>query len=168
MTLTAEVGGAHGVGTHRVALVRRGAGGRLLVDGAWHDVELRPALDGSFELLVDGARHAVHVVQRGDEALVHACGREWSVRLHDPVRDAREGGGGGDVYAAPMPGAVVEVKVRAGDAVAMGQTLVVIESMKMQVSLESARDGVVAEVRCAEGDVLERDAVLVRLAAEEA
>lgn len=168
MTLTAELGGAHGAEVHRVALVRGGEGGRLRVDDGWHDVALRPALDGSFELWVDGARHVVHVVQHGDEALVHACGRAWSVRLHDPVRGAGGRAREGDVYAAPMPGTVVEVKVGVGDAVVTGQTLVVLESMKMQVSLESAHDGVVAEVCCAPGDVLERDAVLVRLAGQEA
>jgi len=51
--------------------------------------------------------------------------------------------------------------------VAAGQVLMVIESMKMQMNLEAARDGVVAEINCARGEVFDRDAVLIRLAPKE-
>ncbi len=77
--------------------------------------------------------------------------------------DAKEG----DVCLAPMPGTVVELAVAAGDRVSAGQTMIVIESMKMQLNLEAARDGVVAELPFAKGDVFDRDALLVRLEAGE-
>ena len=62
-----------------------------------------------------------------------------------------------------MPGRVVVVRARAGDAVMAGQELLVLEAMKMELSLKAPRDGTVAEVRAAAGEFVEADAVLVLL-----
>ena len=63
-----------------------------------------------------------------------------------------------------MPGRVVVVKAAPGDAVEAGQEVLVIEAMKMELSLKAPRAGVIAEVRAAAGDFVEADAVLATLA----
>jgi biotin carboxyl carrier protein len=63
-----------------------------------------------------------------------------------------------------MPGQVRAVLVAAGDAVKAGQTLVVMEAMKMEIRANAPFDGIVAGVRVQVGDVVERDAALVELA----
>jgi 3-methylcrotonyl-CoA carboxylase alpha subunit len=65
-----------------------------------------------------------------------------------------------------MPGLVRAVLVEAGQAVAAGERLAVLEAMKMEHALTAGRDGVVAEVLCAEGDQVEAGVVLVRLEPE--
>ncbi|MHC8507834.1 MAG: acetyl/propionyl/methylcrotonyl-CoA carboxylase subunit alpha [Rhodospirillales bacterium] len=80
--------------------------------------------------------------------------------------DAEDTGGadgaGADIITAPMTGAVTAVEVRAGDKVARGQTMIVMEAMKMTHELRAPRDGVVAEVaaeaggQAGDGDVLAR------------
>src|SRR5438874_1332604 len=62
---------------------------------------------------------------------------------------------------APMPGSVVSVAVAVGDPVRKGQTLVVLEAMKMEHPIGSPEDGVVREVQVAAGDQVERGTVLV-------
>ena len=64
---------------------------------------------------------------------------------------------------APLPGRVVAVKVKAGDAVAAGQEVVVLEAMKMENSITSDYAGTVVEVLVAEGDNVASDAVLVTI-----
>jgi len=67
------------------------------------------------------------------------------------------------VIVAPMPGRIVRVLVRPGEAVQARQGLVVVEAMKMENELRASRDGTVAEVRVTEGASVEANAVLVVL-----
>ena len=67
------------------------------------------------------------------------------------------------VIAAPMPGKVTRVAVAQGDAVVKGQTLVVMEAMKMEYTLEADRDGRVSEVNVEAGRQVNLGEVLVRV-----
>jgi biotin carboxyl carrier protein len=85
-------------------------------------------------------------------------------------RHRRRGGGGpaGDearprAVVAPMPGRIVKVLVKPGEAVEARQGLVVIEAMKMENELRAPRAGTVADVRVTEGASVEANAVLVVL-----
>lgn len=70
----------------------------------------------------------------------------------------------GPVFNAPMGGTVLEVKVKAGDAVKSGDTLLVYEAMKMENNLVSDRDGVIAKVMIEDGDVMNTDQPLFQFA----
>jgi len=72
-------------------------------------------------------------------------------------------GVGSDRMVAPMPGKVVEVACVPGGAVTVGQPLVVIEAMKLEMPVYAPRDGVVASVEVAAGDQVARGDVLVAL-----
>jgi pyruvate carboxylase len=65
---------------------------------------------------------------------------------------------------APMPGKVVKLMVKVGDAVTAGQVLLVTEAMKMETTVKARSDGKVAELRCAEGGKVEKDDLLAVLA----
>ena len=77
------------------------------------------------------------------------------------------GASGADLLTAPMPGAVAEVRVAPGDCVAAGDTLVVLEAMKLLQSLSAPVAGVVTEIHCAPGDTVAGGAPLVQLDAEQ-
>jgi biotin carboxyl carrier protein len=64
--------------------------------------------------------------------------------------------------AAPMPATVVAVHVAAGASVKKGDTLLVLEAMKMELPLRAPEDATVSEVLCREGDLVAAEAVLVR------
>jgi len=69
----------------------------------------------------------------------------------------------GGAISAPMPATVLKVHVKAGDEVKKGDTLVLLEAMKMELPLRAPGDGKVAAVRCREGELVPADAVLVEL-----
>ena len=79
-----------------------------------------------------------------------------------PGTDAPTGG-----FIAPMPGSVLEVRVSAGDPVTKGQTLLVLEAMKMEQHMTAATDGVIADVLVSVGDQVTKDAVLLTMEDEE-
>lgn len=64
---------------------------------------------------------------------------------------------------APLPGTVNDIKVTVGQAVKKGQTVVVLEAMKMENNIDAERDGKIAEVRVAKGDTVMEGAVLVTI-----
>ncbi len=89
------------------------------------------------------------------------------VRFAPAVGDADSAARGEASLEAPMPGTVVQLRVEAGATVTTGETLVVMESMKMEISIQSSRDGVVETVLVAVGDQVDRGATLIELAEEE-
>jgi biotin carboxyl carrier protein len=74
--------------------------------------------------------------------------------------DAGHAAAGPQRITAPMPGKVVRVPARAGDAVRARQTIVVIEAMKMENELKAARDGIVSELHAREGASVEAGSLL--------
>ena len=107
----------------------------------------------------------VLAVDEGDAVSVWWRGRSWRVAV--PERRARRagdpaGGAAGDEVTAPMPGTVLSVAVAPGDTVARDAVVVVMESMKMEMSLPAPRDAVVAEVLVTAGEMVELGRTLVR------
>ena len=101
---------------------------------------------------------------RGEAIHVHVDGRSWIVEAIDDLAESAAGAGGAaDTAEAPMPGTVVRVLVEPGDTVKRGQSLVVIESMKMETAIVAWRDGIVATVHRPLGATFDRKASLVTL-----
>ena len=70
-------------------------------------------------------------------------------------------------FAAPMPGRVIDVRVAPGDSVTKGQTLVLLEAMKMELPMDAPEDGVVGEVFVTAGQQVAKDEVLLTMADDE-
>lgn len=64
---------------------------------------------------------------------------------------------------APMPGNILDVKVKEGDSVKLGQPLVVLEAMKMENDIVAPQDGVVASLHVKKGDVVNSNDLLISL-----
>lgn len=100
------------------------------------------------------------------------AGRTYTLALADlrPQRGGHNQGGGslgsGEIKA-PMPGTVLQIKVKSGDTVEAQQPLIIMESMKMEMTLSAPHPGRVASVACTEGQLVEMGAVLARLEASE-
>lgn len=139
----------------------------LVLDERRHRVSLYALGEGEYRLEVDGIAHRVWIAPCGDAVHVHAAGRSWTVAVVDELAEtASAGGAGADTAEAPMPGTVVRVQVKPGEAVKRGQTLMVIESMKMETAIVAWRDGVVGAVHRPLGATFDRKAPLVTLEPE--
>jgi 3-methylcrotonyl-CoA carboxylase alpha subunit len=124
---------------------------------------------GGYRLRVRGLVRDIRLAVGHEATFVHMTGRAFEVGRVDPVERlaSRAGAAGEDRLLAPMPGVVVSVAVKPGDAVTEGQPLLVIESMKLETTLAAPRDGVIAEMPFAVGDSFGLKAVLARLAPQE-
>ncbi|MFE2934564.1 acetyl-CoA carboxylase biotin carboxylase subunit [Streptomyces sp. NPDC059278] len=97
-------------------------------------------------------------------------GDSWHVQDHDPVEASLAGAGrsGVDTLAAPMPGTVTVVKVAVGDEVVAGQSLLVVEAMKMEHVISAPHAGTVTELDVSAGATVTMDQILAVVAPVEA
>jgi biotin carboxyl carrier protein len=160
-----------------VTVVRKGALLHVTLDGRTHVVDARRVSDSALSLLVQNGTGdrpvqsidaAFAARQNGGDFDVHLAGRTIPVEVRVAGSFGRPKTGGGGAHGAgpqrvlaPMPGKIVRVLVKAGDAVKAKQGLVVVEAMKMENELRAARDGQVREVLAVEGQSVEAGAVLV-------
>lgn len=121
--------------------------------------------DDQVSVTLDGVRHTFH--RAAD--WVGRDGDAWHVRDHDPVAAALTGAAhaGADSLTAPMPGTVTVVKVAVGDQVTAGQSLLVVEAMKMEHVVSAPHAGTVTELDVTPGTTVAMDQVLAVVAPHE-
>jgi 3-methylcrotonyl-CoA carboxylase alpha subunit len=141
----------------------------FVIGGKRRPVQLIHGHNGSLEVADKRAGVAMHInavrLKSGDIA-VFERGETWTLSLYDPFAAAEEQGSAADRITAPMPGKVIQVLVRLGDAVKRGQPLAVLEAMKMEHTLSASADALVATVDVSPGDQVNEGAVIVRFAKE--
>jgi len=157
--------------THRVEIEPVAAGYRVTVGREVWEVDARRAGPGLQSLLVDGTSYLVSVSGAGDEFVVGVGGEIHELRMEEAARFAvrtRGGGGGGgrsgQTLKAPLPGRITYVAVTPGDSVNRGDTLIVIEAMKMENEFKAAVAGTVSEVHVSAGQAVNPGDVLVVIA----
>ncbi|MEV5781807.1 acetyl/propionyl/methylcrotonyl-CoA carboxylase subunit alpha [Streptomyces sp. NPDC052287] len=113
---------------------------------------------GRVSVTLDGVRHTFH--RAGD--WLGRDGDAWHVRDHDPVAASLTGAAhaGADSLTAPMPGTVTVVKVAVGDEVTAGQSLLVVEAMKMEHVISAPHAGTVSELDVTPGTTVAMDQIL--------
>jgi len=119
----------------------------LLIGGRSYEVDLLEVED-AFMVLVDGQPFLVEIQDEQERRLRAAVGKEM-------VRAAKR------TVAAPMPGKVVKLLVKPGDAVKAGDGVIVVEAMKMENELKAPAPGTIKEIRVAEGKTVSPGEVLV-------
>lgn len=124
--------------------------------------------DGAFSLLVDGLSYDVLADIEGGKVTVQMLGERFVVATEDERERAAHAvaghkQGGRRELRASMPGIVVDVKASEGQSVGEGETLVVLEAMKMQNPLAAEAAGKVVRVLCRKGDAVAGGALLMEL-----
>lgn len=140
--------------------------GFLLIEGDAYPVALQSVGKGGYRGA--GSEYSGDVACDGDHIWVHYDGQAYDLVWQDAVTHFAEAAGivASDVARAPMPGSAVSVLVAAGGSVTAGETMMVIESMKLETAIGAPRDGRVEIVHVAIGQSFERDALLVSLGVE--
>jgi propionyl-CoA carboxylase alpha chain len=150
----------------------------LAVDDREIEVRYRAVRDGSFEFSngttarvsswaadsidveIDGRRQKSRVTRKHDRLIVQSPRGDIDFRMVPrftlPGSDAATGG-----VVAPMPGKVIELRVAVGDRVETGQTLILLEAMKMEHPMRATTDGIVSEIRVEAGEQVENETLLL-------
>ena len=142
--------------------------GKVLINGEPRDVDFLNLGGSLFSVITENK--SLEAVINDDEGPIAVMmgGRLFETQVLDEramLMMQRRGGqiAGSGELRAPMPGLIVEVAAQPGESVEQGQTLVILESMKMQNELKSPIAGVVRSVQVAAGEAVEKNALLVEL-----
>ena len=147
---------------HPVRVRFADAGLRLTVHGKEHAFTGEALADGAISIGLDGRMFKARAVRNRSDWHVFSAGEYRKLTLREALRVEAEAELSGSL-AAPMPGKIIQVLSRAGDAVKKGQALLVLEAMKMEHTITAPADGVVKEVHFAAGEQVLEGAELMTL-----
>jgi biotin carboxyl carrier protein len=144
--------------------------GKITVNGEERHIDFKSISESLYSVIIENASFEVVVEQRDGQYHVLMQGDMYEVEVLDErqQRLARATSGFGVAQGeinlkSPMPGLIVDVRVQEGQSVEQGQSLIVLESMKMENELKAPRAGTVTRVHIAKGDSVEQNKVLVTL-----
>ncbi|HEY0323989.1 MAG TPA: biotin/lipoyl-containing protein [Pyrinomonadaceae bacterium] len=164
MKLLADIAGEK----HELRISLEGTRVLALIDGRPLEMDVRETESGGYLLIVDGRVYDCRVSQSAaqpEKALVHVRNQAYTVTLADPKRlraaeSAAAHGDGSAQIIAQMPGKIVRVHVEAGTQVEAGDSLLVVEAMKMQNEMKSPKAGTVTVLNAKAGATVNAGEVL--------
>lgn len=131
----------------------------VTVNGEKYDVEVERVGGGSSPL----SRRPMERTARPREAAPVAQSAPMPQAAAPAPAAAPAAAGSAGAVVSPMPGTILEVKVKEGDSVSVGQVVVILEAMKMETEIVSEVAGSVSAIRVKKGDAVDTDAVLVEV-----
>ncbi len=141
-----------------------GAAYRAIIENKTAEIEILSTQSGKLDLLIDGKRVTAYISSDNAKHWVTVNGQTFVLSKSS---GARKGGHGHHHAAgeltAPMPGQVRAVNVNEGESVTKGQTLLVLEAMKMEIRVQAPRNGIVKKLFVEQGQTVEREQRLIEI-----
>jgi biotin carboxyl carrier protein len=122
--------------------------------------------DGVYRVDDGRRRWTVAIAGPPDDRWIWVDGQVWTLESPAAGGPRKRRGAGGSDLSAPMPATVVRILASPGAAVRRGDTLIVLEAMKMELPVKAPHDGVIANVRCQAGELVQPGEPLVEFEAE--
>ncbi len=117
-----------------------------------HHVTVFPDQTEKIVLEINGRIFHFHVFKHNDDIVVFSKNKVNKIQLNDKFMRNILMESAKPIFAAPMPGRIVEIKVKANELVSAGQTMIILESMKMEHAIKAPEDGEIVGVNCKIGD----------------
>nr|WP_315055092.1 biotin/lipoyl-containing protein [uncultured Campylobacter sp.] len=124
--------------------------------------------NGKFDVKINGKIYSVEFA--GQNVLVNGDRYDVSFDTSAPAKpqvqaapESKASGADGNEVKATLPSNVFKILIKEGDAVKAGQNVIVLEAMKMEINIESPRDGIIDKILIAQGDTVDADQVLAIL-----
>ena len=136
---------------------------RITIGERTVEVEILGTQDGQLKLLIDGERVTAYVSSDNAKRWVTINGRTYLLTKQSGSRKSGAKHDHSGELTAPMPGQVRAVNVSEGDVVTKGQTLMILEAMKMEIRIQAPGDGTVDKLFVKQGDTVEREQMLIEI-----
>ncbi|MCI0751274.1 MAG: biotin/lipoyl-binding protein [Flammeovirgaceae bacterium] len=143
----------------------------FLVNGQPITWDVATLANGYFHILYNGKSYRAEIVKNDPEtktSTVKINSRSYTVSIKDRFdllleKMGMSGAAGSKINSikAPMPGLIIDLKVKEGDSVKAGDPILILEAMKMENIIKSTGDAVVKSVKTKKGDSVEKGQILV-------
>ena len=152
-------------------LNRAGNSSVITVDDRKYEIDIVMVENGVYSILHKGKSYNVELIETDNvkKYIVNTFTRSFNVEIIDAETKYQLSRGqgfepnGSKNISSPMPGKVVKIPVKVGELVSSGQTLIVVEAMKMQSEFKASGDRVVKEILVKEGDIVEAHQGLIKM-----
>ncbi len=163
MTYTFKLGNK----TYKVDFEEKEGLSLFSIDGEQKEIEFLRIDENTYSILVDNKSITVGIFREGKKIQVFHGGDLHEIEALSG-RGASQGEGAGSLnITAPMHSRVVKILKKQGDNIEVGDSVVIVEAMKMESELKASASGSIKEIRIKEGDTVEKDSVLVTLSDSE-
>ncbi len=136
---------------------------KFTIRGNEYDVEIKEFQGSNAQIEVNGTTYDVDIHIEEKASKTPTLVRKPVVNKPDAHKIKKTGGAAASVKA-PLPGSIIKINVAVGDAVKEGDTLLVMEAMKMENNVLAEKGGTVKSIKVAIGDSVLQDDVLIELA----
>jgi biotin carboxyl carrier protein len=154
-------------------IIQTSSNGEVIVkiNGKEYILRLLKLSTYEFEFILDHTFHHAKIIKSSTaEIQVLIDGQLITVKKHSKLTEvlekslshirSKEGAGGENSLSSQIPGRVVNILANKGDVVKKGDSIIILESMKMQVAIKSHRDGYIKEVKVKQGTTVARNDVV--------
>jgi biotin carboxyl carrier protein len=158
--------------TARIELLNRTGSKMLLaVDDRKYELDVMMVEKGVYSILYNGHSYNVELIEgeSSKEYIVNTFIRSFNAEIIDAetkYRQSRKSGAsaeGDNNISSPMPGKVIKIPVSKGDKVISGQTLIVVEAMKIQSEFKATADRTVRDILVKEGEIVNTNQIMIKL-----
>ena len=158
--------------TAKIELLNRvGTKALIAVDGRKYDIDIIEVENGVYSIIYNGHSYNVELIEgeSSKKFVVNTFAKSFNIEVIDAetkyIRNRNQGQEveGSNNIQSPMPGKIVKIPVSVGERVETGQTLIVVEAMKMQSEFKSTGDKIVSEILVKEGDTVDAHQVMMKL-----
>ncbi len=139
---------------------------KYTINGNKYEVAINEVCDTAAKVTVNGEEYTVEwekPVEEKPVIKVQPVAAKPAAAPAPAAKPVAAAPTGGHSIKTPLPGVIIDVKVNVGDTVAKGQTVIILEAMKMENNINADREGKVTAIQVAKGDTVADGAVLVVL-----
>jgi biotin carboxyl carrier protein len=163
---------SNGLRTAKIDLLNRvGSKALIAVDGHKYDIDIVEVEGGVYSIIYNGESYNIELIEgeTSKKYIVNTFAKTFNINIIDAeakyISNRNQGADleGANQIASPMPGKVVKIPVKVGDQVTTGQTLIVVEAMKMQSEFKATGDKTITEILVKEGDIVNAHQVMLKL-----
>ncbi|MFO7863932.1 MAG: biotin/lipoyl-containing protein [Salinivirgaceae bacterium] len=136
---------------------------KFIIKGQKYDVSVKESDENHLNVEVNGTTYKVEVEQNAMAKKTPKLVRKPVAKQPGEGKLQKTESTGGFKLKAPLPGSIFKINVKPGDSVIKGQTLLIMEAMKMENNIQAEKDGVIKDIKVNVGDSVLQDDVLLEM-----